>query len=168
VSFDITQRRSVMNRNLTARATISIQAPTRNVWDALVTPQAIKEYMFGTDVESEWSKGSAITWKGEMNGRKYADKGVILIFKPEEALQYTHFSPLSGKPDTPENYHTVTIELAGNGNSTAVTLSQDNNADEKGRLESEKNWGMMLAGLKTYVEGSARPAAAYQARAATR
>jgi len=31
-------------------------------------------------------------------------------------------------------------------------LSQDNNADEKAKAHSEKNWSMMLDGLKHYVE----------------
>jgi hypothetical protein len=61
---------------------------------------------------------------------------------------------LSGKPDKPGNYHTVTIDLAGSANKTEVSLSQDNNSDEKARSESEKNWGAMLEGLKKYVEKS--------------
>ena len=42
-----------MERNLLAKASVSINAPGRNVWKALVTPQSIKQYMFGTDVVSE-------------------------------------------------------------------------------------------------------------------
>ncbi len=66
----------------------------------------------------------------------------------------SHFSPLSGNPDRPENYHTVTIRLTGSSNSTEVSLSQDNNADEKAWQESEKNWEAMLDGLKRHVEKS--------------
>jgi len=47
--------------------------------------------------------------------------------KPERILRYSHFSPLSGVPDRPENYHTVTIELSGDGDQTKVSLAQDNN-----------------------------------------
>ena len=141
-----------MSKNLVANATTSIEATKSKVWQALVAPDAIKQYMFGADVESDWSEGSAITWKGEMKGKKYQDKGVILKIDPEQILQYNHFSPLSGKPDKPENYHTITINLSGNGNKTEVSLAQDNNADENARKESEKNWGAMLAGLKNYVE----------------
>ena len=143
-----------MSKNLVANATTSIAASKSKVWQALVAPDAIKQYMFGADVESDWSEGSSITWKGEMKGKKYQDKGVILKINPEQILQYNHFSPLSGKPDKPENYHTVTINLSGSGNKTEVSLSQDNNADEKARKESEKNWGAMLADLKRYVEKS--------------
>ena len=141
-----------MNRNLVAKATTSIDATKDKVWNALVTPDAIKQYMFGADVQSEWSEGSEITWKGEMKGKKYEDKGVILQIKPGRTLQYSHFSPLSGKPDKPENYHTVSIDLSGSGDETEVSLSQDNNSDEDARRESEKNWKSMLEGLKEYVE----------------
>ncbi len=115
--------------------------------------------MFGTDVASDWRKGSVITWKGEMKGKKYEDKGVILKIDPGKTLQYSHFSPSSGKPDRRENYHTVKIDLTGSGNTTEVSLSQDNNADEKARKESEKNWGAMLEGLKKHVEKSSGSAA---------
>lgn len=97
--------------------------------------------------------GSEIRWKGEWEGKAYEDKGVILKIEPERTLQYSHFSPLAGLPDTPENYHTVTIELSGEGDQTRVSLSQDNNPTEEAREHSEKNWGMMLDGLKKYVEG---------------
>ena len=143
-----------MSKNMVAKATTSIGAKKSKVWEALVTPDAIKQYMFGADVESDWSEGSKITWKGEMKGKKYEDKGVILKIDPKKTLQYSHFSPLSGKTDKPENYHTVTINLSGSGNKTEVSLSQDNNLNEEARKESAKNWGAMLEGLKKYVEKS--------------
>jgi uncharacterized protein YndB with AHSA1/START domain len=146
------QKVKIMSMNLVANATISIGATRGKVWAALVTPAAIKQYMFGADVESDWHTGSEIKWKGEVKGKKYEDKGVILKFEPDQTLQYSHFSPLSGKPDRAENYHTVSIDLAGTGNETEVSLSQDNNADETSRNESAKNWGTMLEGLKKYVE----------------
>ncbi len=67
-----------MNKNLTAKAAASIAATRDKVWEALITPNAIKEYMFGTDVETDWKKGSKIIWKGEFKGKKYDDKGEIL------------------------------------------------------------------------------------------
>jgi uncharacterized protein YndB with AHSA1/START domain len=144
----------VANResDLIARSSITIDAPPERVWNALVTPAAIKQYMFGTTVASDWKEGSPIVWKGEWEGRRYEDKGIIRQFKPHRTLQYTHFSPLSGLPDKPENYHTVTIELSADGTRTSLTLAQDNNPTEEARQHSAKNWGMMLAGLKKLVE----------------
>lgn len=141
-----------MAQNLIANASIAIDASRAKVWEALVTPEAIKQYMFGTSVTSDWKEGSPITWSGEWEGTSYEDKGTILRIEPERILQYTHFSPLSGLPDKPENYHTVTIALSGEGNQTHVSLTQDNNPNEEARAHSEKNWEMMLDSLKKFVE----------------
>ncbi len=141
-----------MNQDFIARASVSINAPINKVWNALVDSKAIKQYMFGTNVITDWHEGSPIIWKGEWQGRAYEDKGVILQLKPERVLQYSHFSPLSGMPDKPENYHTVTVELNGEDNHTHVRLSQDHNATEEERDHSRENWMMMLTALKNFVE----------------
>jgi uncharacterized protein YndB with AHSA1/START domain len=141
-----------MNKEFDAKASTTINAPTARVWDALINPTSIKQYMFGTNVTSDWKKGSRISWKGEWEGKAYEDKGVILQIEPQRKLQYTHFSPLAGLPDKPENYHTVTIELTGKGTQTVVALMQDKNANQKEREHSEKNWATMLAGLKKFLE----------------
>jgi uncharacterized protein YndB with AHSA1/START domain len=141
-----------MNKGLIANVSTTINAPSAKLWQALVTPAAIKEYMFGTTVTSDWVVGSPIVWKGEWQGRAYEDKGIILQVVPERVLEYSHFSPLAGVPDVPENYHIVTVELSADGERTRVTLSQDNNPTEQARQHSEENWGMMLAALKQFLE----------------
>jgi len=141
-----------MSENLKAQAKVSIRSGKDRVWDALVDPDAIKQYMFGADVESEWREGSAITWSGEMKGRRYRDKGVILRIEPDRMLCYGHFSPQSGKADRPENYHIVTIRLTGSDDRTEVCLTQDNNADEQERKASQNNWNVILDGLRSFVE----------------
>ena len=139
-------------QDVIAKANVTIDAPPSEVWAALVTPAAIKQYMFGADVRTDWNEGSPITWSGEWQGKRFQDKGKILQVQPGRRLQYTHFSPLAGQPDTPENYHTVTIELTGVGGTTQVTLTQDNTSTEAARKESEKNWKTMLQGLTKVVE----------------
>ena len=59
---------------------------------------------------------------------------------------------MMGKPDAPENYHTVTIELASDGSQTTLSLSQNNNATPDALAHSETNWQMMLEGLKALLE----------------
>ena len=141
-----------MNKNLIARVSITTNAPITDVWNALVNPEAIQQYMFGTHVVSDWKEGGPIVWKGEWQGKSYEDKGVILQLIPERTIRYSHFSPLSGLPDKPESYHTVTIELSNAGAQTRVSLSQDNNQTEQEREHSENNWGMMLTSLKKFLE----------------
>lgn len=143
-----------MSVNLIATATTVIDAPPDEVWDALTDPKAIRQYMFGTEVESDWRPGSSIVWKGKWRGQAYEDKGTILNMERERRLKYSHFSPLSGQPDQPEHYHTVTIELSqtDEGDGTQVTLTQDNNASHEEAEHSEKNWRIMLFSLKDLLE----------------
>src|SRR5688500_18463647 len=117
-----------MRDDLTARASTRIAAPADRVWRALTDPAEVKKYFFGTDLETDWKPGSPITFSGEWQGRKYEDKGTVLEVERPRRLKYTHFSPLSGKPDKPENYHTITVELAPDEGGTHVTLAQDGNA----------------------------------------
>jgi uncharacterized protein YndB with AHSA1/START domain len=141
-----------MHHDLVAQTATTIAAPREAVWNALVDPAAIKQYMFGTTVTSEWKEGASICWKGEWQGKPYEDKGKILELTPNRTLRYTHFSPLAGKPDRPENYHTVTVELSDDTGGTRVELFQDNNSSERAREHSEKNWTGMLASLKKLLE----------------
>lgn len=141
-----------MHTDRIAEASITINMPREAVWNALTDPAAIKQYMFGTNVRTDWKEGSEIRWKGEWKGRAYEDKGTILAVVPYRRLVYTHFSPLSGQPDTLDNYHTVTIALQPDGQRTAVTLQQDNNTTDEARVHSEENWVGMLMALKRYVE----------------
>lgn len=141
-----------MKQDLIARSSVTIDAPKEAVWEALVDPASIKKYMFGSDVISDWRQGSSIVWRGEWKGKSYEDKGVILDLKPGQLLRYSHFSPLSGVPDEPENYHTVTIDLARDGDKTRVSLTQDNNDTEESRDHSQKNWETMLDSLKKLLE----------------
>ena len=140
------------DRGLVARASTTVDAPVDRVWEALVNPKLIKQYMFGTNVTSDFKEGSPIVWKGEWQGKSYEDKGVILKVNSKKMLRYSHYSPLSALPDKPENYHTVTIDLVPQGEQTLVALTQDNNPTEEAKQHSEKNWGMMLASLKKLLE----------------
>ena len=121
-----------------ATAEIEIDASPAKVWDALTDPQQIKEYMFGSEVVTDWKP----------------DKGEIVEIEPERRLKMTHFSPLSGEEDRPENYHTLLYELEERGGKTRVSLSQDNNPTKEAAEHSRVNWEKMLAGLKQVVEGS--------------
>lgn len=143
-----------MNKGLIAHASIRIHAPNAKVWDAIVNPEMIRQYMFGTEVVSEWKVGSPIFWKGEWEGKSYEDKGRILKIELLKTLEYSHFSPLSGLPDLPENYHTLKYKLSADGDHTLVTLSQDNNSSENDREHSQKMWESLLAGLKKILENS--------------
>lgn len=141
-----------MKTNYTAEARTTINAPATKVWAALTNPALIKQYFFGTNVVSDWKVGSPIVYRGEWQGKSYEDKGTILEFDAPRKLVTTHWSALSGVPDVPENYHTVTYLLDERDGHTEITLQQDNNASEEEKQHSEENWSMMLKALKALLE----------------
>jgi uncharacterized protein YndB with AHSA1/START domain len=141
-----------MTANLTAKTSITIDAPAKNVWSALTKPELVKQYLMGADVHTDWKVGSPLRYTGEYKGRPFEEKGIIKQIEPGRLLQATHFSATSGKEDTPENYALVTYELEETGDHTLVTVSQDNIKDEKGVEDSKENWKGVLVGLKETAE----------------
>lgn len=145
-----------MTGNFVARTRITVNAPTEVVWRALTDPAMVRQYMHGTNMETDWKVGSPITWKGEWQGRTYEDKGSVVAVEPKKLLKVTHWSPMGGTEDKPENYHTVTYEIAEQGKETILTLEQDNNpSQEAANTMAEQNWGPVLEGLKAVAEESA-------------
>jgi uncharacterized protein YndB with AHSA1/START domain len=143
-----------MTRGYEAVNKVTINAPKADVWDALTNPEKVKKYMHGTEMATDWKEGSPITWTGEWQGKPYQDKGEVIEIEPERVLRYTHWSPMGGSEDTPENYHTVTYELAGSDGTTTLTLRQDNNrTQEEADKMAKENWGPVLKGLKDTAEG---------------
>lgn len=141
-----------MGKTSIATATTTINAPASRVWDALTKPEQIKQYMFGTEVTTDWKVGSPITYKGEWKGKSYEDKGKVLEVEPGKRLVSTFWSALAGLPDKPENYKKVGYELAPAGDKTTLTITQDNNATQEEANEAEKNWHTVLDGIKKLVE----------------
>ena len=142
-----------MEKRFTAKAVITIKAPASKVWEALTNPALIQQYLFGTQVTTDWQVGSPITYRGEWQGKTYEDKGVILQVEPERLLVSTYWSSLSGLADTHENYNTVRYELSSADPGTRLTITQDNNATQADADHSAQNWTMVLDGIKKLLEG---------------
>jgi uncharacterized protein YndB with AHSA1/START domain len=141
-----------MMQHHVAHASVKIHARPEQVWNALIDPEKVRQYMEGADVRSSWTAGAPITWQGEYRGRPFQDHGKVLRAERCRVLEYTHVSASEDVSDQPENYHTVTIELEDREDVTEVTLSQDGNPSEEARRHSEENWRQMLNGLRQVVE----------------
>ncbi|UKA63068.1 SRPBCC domain-containing protein [Arthrobacter sp. FW306-04-A] len=141
-----------MTDNFIASSCIAIQASADRVWSVLTDPLAIREFMFGTDVVTDWTVGGPIAWRGIWKGKAYEDKGVILEFEPGRRLVNTHFSPLSGQDDEPGNYHTLTWTLEPEGAATKLTLTQDNNASADEAAHSKGMWDSLVESVKNIAE----------------
>ena len=142
---------------VTAQVSKTIDATSAQIWTALTAPACLKQFFFGSDVESDWKIGHPIRMTGEFKGMAYEDKGEILEIEPGERLSFSHWSAMSGMADKPENYHVVSFDLSPDGKGTKVTLSQSNlrgdikPSDLEHRAEYEKNWRTVLDGLEKVV-----------------
>jgi len=135
-----------MTRGFEAINTVTIDAPQADVWDALTNPAKVKEYLHGTEMSTDWKEGSPIYWRGEWKGKPYEDKGKVLEVKPQRLLKYTHWSPLGGSEDKPENYHTVVYELAGRWKDDPDTAPGQQSKPGRGRKDGQEQLGARARG----------------------
>jgi uncharacterized protein YndB with AHSA1/START domain len=139
--------------NVSLKTTIDINAPATEVWDALTNPAIIKQYFFGTDLKTDWKKGSPVIWSGEWEGKTYEDKGEVLEIDAGKYVKYSYWSSMSGTEDKPENYQNVSYTLTESNGITTLEVGQDNIKDEAAKQHSEQNWQAIFGKMKELVEG---------------
>jgi len=146
-----------MAETFVAHVSVTIAASRAEVWDALVNPEKIKQYLPVTAVVSEWRQGSAIVWTSEFLGKNFEVRGIVLRLEPERLLDYDHSRPIfrsSGGSHSPENYQRVTIELSDEDAQTKVSVTERNNMNTRELEHSEGSWRMVLHGMKALLEGT--------------
>lgn len=140
-----------MQTNHQTKYQTTIKAPLEKVWDALINPEMVRQYFFGSNQETTWEVGSPLLWTGEYEGQTYVDKGVVLEFIPNKKVSYSYLSSWSGLEDNPENYLLVTCEVKPTNNGTELTITQSNYDGEKAKHSSE-NWAVVIDGMKKLIE----------------
>ncbi len=141
-----------MNKSLKATAQTQIKAPAEPVWDALVNPDKIKQYLFGTNTTSQWVLGSEILFEGEYQGQHYRDKGRITAIQENKILQYTYWTSFSGLEDKDENYSLVRFELQNMADGTHLLLTQEGFPNQQAAEHSSVAWQQILEAIKKLIE----------------
>jgi len=149
----VTRGGVIKDEELQTRSSITIAAPIEEVWDALTTPALIRKWFFGVETKTDWKAGSPLVHTGMWQDKPYEDKGTILRIEPPRLLVHTHWSPLSGVPDSPENYEEVTWALTGHDGKTEVTVTEVNLPSEEAKAASEAAWKTVLSNLRGVLEG---------------
>ena len=149
-----------MDKELTVKNSITINAPAAKVWDALTNPEQTKKYMFGCETVSDWKVGSPLLWQANYEGKDTVFvKGNIVRIEPEKFLAYTTFDPNSTIEDIPANYLTVTYDLSAKDGQTLLTVTQGDYskvADSERRYNETYNggegWNPILIEIKKLAE----------------
>lgn len=134
------------------RSSTIIEAPVERVWRAITTPSEMKQWFFGVDTDAEWRPHGKLVHRGEYQGKPYIDKGEILEFEPPRRLVHTHWSDVSGLPDSPEHYQEVAWDLSDRGGSTELTITERNLPSADAARTSEQGWKGALQNLKEMLE----------------
>jgi uncharacterized protein YndB with AHSA1/START domain len=142
-----------MRHDLTVSESIEINAEPAKVWHALITPEIIKEYLFGTETITDWKAGSDIIFQGEYQGHKYKDKGMVVENVLHQVISYRYWSGFTGLEDKPENYSLVTYTLdSKDGKHTKFTWTQKGFSNEDGYNHSKSGMEAFLKQIKEIVE----------------
>lgn len=147
----------------TVTESIRIAAQPEQVWEAIVTPNAGKIWR-NADFNTDWQVGAPIEIEAEIGAKRYRNKGSVLHVEAASRLAYSYWSQVSGLPDVPQSYATVTMTLAADGGETLLTVTQQvppspvrrgpgwEIGAESGAKHVAFYWRMALPRLKQAVE----------------
>ena len=131
---------------------ITINAQARKVWDALVLPEFVKQWQYGSLLITDWKIGSDIRFRSEWNGQVFEQWGKVLEFNPYKSLSYTLFAPRPDLEDKPENYFIMKYILTENSDSTILEIIQEDGRPSAVEEQPQGEENQILAMLKKCVE----------------
>ena len=134
-----------------------IAASPAQVWDALVNPTKVKQYMYGSEIVSDWQVGKPIEWYIPSDkGPQLVVKGTITDIEAERTLANTLLPITPTVPDEPKNYIQVRYTLVPVNEGTRLQIVQDGFegiADEEKRYQDTlTGWAQVLPNLKAVAE----------------
>lgn len=141
-----------MDKNLKLTVSINLNVPVDKVWFALTDKEMIKQYFWGTEVNSDWNAGSPISYSGTWEGTAYEDKGFILKIEKNKTLKHSYWSSFWGTEYNADDVSIITYELSENGEVTTLTVTQEGFKDQQSRDNSVGNWNGILTNIKNLLE----------------
>ena len=141
-----------MSDELRTRVEVTIDAPAEQVWKALTTPERDQAVVLRCGDGDRLDRGGSDRAPRQYQGEPYEDKGTIVKVDPGRLLVHTHWSPVSGLPDSPENYQQVSWALSERDDTTELVVTEVNLPSEAAKEVSEQGWRAALAALKDLLE----------------
>ena len=126
-----------------------IRTTPEKLWQALTTPEIIKQYRFGMSVESEWKAGAA--WRMYADG-SLMDSGEILESVAPQRLVLSWLS--EWKPEFRAEGHSrcvYAIEPTGAAAKLTLTHSMER-PDSQFIAAVSEGWPLVISNLKSLLE----------------
>ncbi|MGG3622033.1 SRPBCC family protein [Bacillus gobiensis] len=132
-----------------------IGARPEEVWDVLISSEGTKKTFAGTVIRSTFKVGDSLEYVGPGNDGEETVHvyGKLLAFEPNKVFSFTEHPGPSYCSNHAELESRVTITLEQVGQSTKLTLVDDQWTEGHPSYEStEQHWPMILSNIKTYSE----------------
>jgi len=136
----------------TSKSTITINKPAKYVWEALIQPELIKQWQYGSQLTTSWKIGEPIKFHNEWQGQSFDQWGKVLEYEPNSKIKYSLFAPRPDLKDVPENYFYMTYLLDQNVDSTILTIIQDDPRPSLELSDDSDAGNAILNSLKQLVE----------------
>ena len=134
-----------------------IRTTPEQLWAALTTPEFMKKYWFGMNIETDWKAGSP--WKLVFPDGRVADTGEIIeIEKPKRLVLLWRNEFRSELHE--EGFARCVIEIEPAGEVVKLTITHEIDRSSSKLIDAVSiGWPKILASLKTLLEtGTALPA----------
>lgn len=133
---------------------VRIEASRDRVWAVLTDAEFVRQWQYGSEVETDWGTGSPIRFTSEWQGQRFEQWGTVLEVAAPEQLRYSLFAPRPDLEDRPENYFTMTYRLETDEGATLLTIIQEDPREQPGQdPDHHDEDNPVLATLKAVAEG---------------
>jgi uncharacterized protein YndB with AHSA1/START domain len=130
-----------------------VRTTPQKLWEALTTPEFMKQYWFGVTAETDWQPGSP--WKLMLADGRVADTGEILEAEPAKRLVIKWRNEF--RPELKaEGYTRCTMEIEQDGDIAKLSIVHEIDvADSKTIAAVSGGWPRILSNLKSLLETGA-------------
>jgi Uncharacterized conserved protein len=129
---------------------IVVKAGAEMAWSCFMDPKKSAEFFFGIGFESDLQVGGPIVWRGEWQGSRFEDRGIILEIEEPRVFRYDYVSSMA-----PDTQYEVAYYFEQAQGGTRIRIAQSKAATRESAEHSEKNWSTMLAAIKEKLESPA-------------
>jgi uncharacterized protein YndB with AHSA1/START domain len=129
-------------------ASVDIAGMPQQVWDALTNPEKTRRYYYGTDILSDWQRGSR--WTSESGDELYLEGELLEVDAPNRIVQTFHIASQEPAASEPPSRVTWQLTALDGGRTRLEMIHEDMGPSTRDYVEG--GWEHILAGLKSVVE----------------